>query len=117
MGEAGEYYIVSLRYHIAREDNNDVFEFMLKCCEDIRPEISDKNILMRLDALLFDSYMRKGDRSRAMDAIRAYSTQVNQIVSNLQDQSYVEQFTKSDEVAYMTKRFEALKKKPTRELV
>ena len=68
-------------------------------CEDIRSRISDVNVAMRMDALLFTYYERTDRRDEGVEYLNSYRNAVLDIISSLPDEDHVTQYLTRDEIA------------------
>ncbi|MCH7548915.1 MAG: protein kinase [Candidatus Krumholzibacteriota bacterium] len=106
-----ECYMAHLNYHVLVEQNPEKYTDLLRLCEKVRPKISDINVAMKMDVLLSVGYREMGVAEKELKYLASYRDSVNDIVSSLPDENYVNQYLSSHEVSEVLAQYEEIKKK------
>ncbi|MEE9269774.1 MAG: protein kinase [Candidatus Krumholzibacteria bacterium] len=106
-----EFYMAHLALCCERGGDTRQLLQYLEICEEARVLISDINILMRMNALLFRANLKLGELARAVIFFKYYHAQVREITGNLPNRDYITQFVKSREFQALVEEFRQIAKK------
>jgi tRNA A-37 threonylcarbamoyl transferase component Bud32/tetratricopeptide (TPR) repeat protein len=113
-----EYYMARLRFHRLLPEDLASRQKTLLSCSEIRSLIRDKNVMLRMEGLLYWTYEEMNMPDNAAEAINAFYSHLNEIVSNLPTSDYISQYVRGREISALLDQLELLKKKdPDRVLV
>jgi len=113
-----EYHMARLRFASLLPEDLASREKALRACEKIRPLIRDKNVKLRMEGLLYWTYKKAKKSKKAIASINAFYAHLNEVVSNLPDSDYINQYVRSREISALLDQLDIIKKKdPDRVMV
>ena len=106
-----EYFLACLTLHDAWQERPDQTEWYLVACEEALPRVSDVNIQMAMNAVLFRANLTMGRDDRAIAHFHLYYNQVKEIANNLPGADYASGFMSAREVVQCLEAFRSLNRK------
>lgn len=105
---SAEFYYVCLKLHDAWRTDEEKFLLYLKICEEIWSKISDVNIQMKMNALLFRACLKTAQVELSMAYFQRYYVQVRQIANNLPNADYIDQFLSNEEFKELVEEYKSV---------
>ncbi|MEJ2721578.1 MAG: hypothetical protein P8181_10645, partial [bacterium] len=106
-----EYWLMRLEYCIYSGAEEDSLINALRVCEEIRAGVKDANVALRLDAGLFRGRMAAAHYELAATHFRRYYEGVKEIVANLPDPGYADEYLQNRELVSIINDFKQMKMK------
>ncbi len=106
----GQYLLVELLYHqAANTSKTDLFRWIGRC-EDIMNQVTEMDLLMKLNASLFRVLVKVGEVGRGLEYFHRYYSQMRKIVSGLQRSELVDDFSNSPEFLGLVEEYRGVTK-------
>jgi len=107
---SAEFYYVCLKLHDAWQADEEKFLLYLKICEEIWTKVSDVNIQLKLNALLFKACLKTAQVELSMAYFQRYYVQIRQIANNLPGADYIDQFLSDEEFNELVEEYKSVTK-------